>query len=150
MKSTVKSILILLILVLGWYYNQNTVNQTETVIPQDFETIDADSTLQQYYEQRTSGKMIRLSAKVIKLLADDLEPPRHQKFIIKMPSDMTVLVTHNIDLADRINSLRVEDTLEIYGQYEWNQRGGVLHWTHHDPKRRRQGGWIKHEGKTYK
>ncbi|WP_251359784.1 DUF3465 domain-containing protein [Kangiella sp. TOML190] len=92
--------------------------------------------------------MIKLSGVTKKLLADDLIEPRHQKFILQI-EDMTVLVTHNIDLAPRINSLSEGDLIEIYGQYEWNHQGGLLHWTHHDPKGRRQGGWIIHNGKKY-
>ena len=27
--------------------------------------------------------------------------------------------------------------------------GGVIHWSHHDPTKKRQGGWIEHNGKRY-
>ena len=30
------------------------------------------------------------------------------------------------------------------------ERGGVLHWTHHDPDGRRPGGWLEHEGRRYR
>ena len=64
-------------------------------------------------------------------------------------SGETVLLSHNIDLAPRIESLKKGDTVEFYGEYEWNEKGGVIHWTHNDPDGSHVAGWIKHQGKTY-
>ena len=43
----------------------------------------------------------------------------------------------------------VGDTVSFFGEYEWNSKGGVIHWTHHDPARQHVAGWLKHEGRTY-
>jgi hypothetical protein len=31
----------------------------------------------------------------------------------------------------------------------WNEQGGLIHWTHHDPNGRHVAGWIKHNERTY-
>ncbi|PID46662.1 MAG: hypothetical protein CSB47_02860 [Proteobacteria bacterium] len=88
-------------------------------------------------------------ATVIKNLKDDTKGSQHQKFLIRLAPDVTLLVAHNIDLAPRA-PVQKGDVIKIRGRYEWNHRGGVLHWTHHDPKGREQGGYIYAGGKFYK
>ncbi|MGI9320007.1 MAG: DUF3465 domain-containing protein [Thiogranum sp.] len=112
-------------------------------------TQSADRTLQNAYNNRQSDLRVQGEGVVTKILRDDLDGSRHQRFILKIASGQTFLVAHNIDLAPRINGLRTGDTIEFYGEYEWNSKGGVIHWTHHDPAGRHIGGWLKHGGKTY-
>lgn len=101
------------------------------------------------YENRKSNIQVSGSGIVIRNLADDTSGSRHQKFLLKLASGQTLLISHNIDLAPRINSLREGDRVSFYGEYEWNAKGGVVHWTHHDPGGNHVGGWLKHNGKTY-
>jgi len=116
------------------------------------QTPEPDSLAEQVtdaYEQQQSDVQVRGQGVVIKLLPDDTQGSRHQKFILRLASGQTLLVAHNIDLAPRIDALRVTDYVGFYGEYEWNNQGGVLHWTHHDPQGRHLDGWLSHNGKIY-
>ncbi|RPA63143.1 DUF3465 domain-containing protein [Shewanella frigidimarina] len=112
-------------------------------------TAGSDSALQNAIDNKQSNLQIGGSGYVVKILFDDLKGSRHQRFILKIASGNTLLVAHNIDLAPRIENLNVGDTVEFYGVYEFNNKGGVIHWTHHDPRGQHPGGWLKHNGSVY-
>jgi len=86
---------------------------------------------------------------VERVLADDNDGSRHQRFILRLASGQTLLIAHNIDIANRIQALRTGERVEFYGQYESNPEGGVIHWTHHDPDGKHVTGWLKHNGIVY-
>ena len=89
------------------------------------------------------------SGEVIRLLSDDNKGSRHQRFIIKELSGRTLLVAHNIDLAPKIYSLQKGGIVKFCGDYEYNSKGGVIHWTHHDPRGKHSGGWLEYKGERY-
>lgn len=105
--------------------------------------------IQEAYQQRQSDFFVEAGGQVVKTLADDNDGSRHQRFIVQIDEGHTVLVSHNIDIAPRVEGISAGDTVVFYGEYEWNNKGGVIHWTHHDPQKRRPGGWIVHNGKRY-
>lgn len=96
-----------------------------------------------------SDVQVRGTGIVQRVMNDDTRGDRHQRFIVSVNAGQTVLIAHNIDLAPRIPGLRKGDTVEFYGEYEWNARGGVVHWTHRDPQGRHPDGWLKHRGRQY-
>nr|AAN33026.1 Orfc253-5 [Vibrio metschnikovii] len=108
-----------------------------------------DHQLKNAHENHQSDIQVQGSGMVIRLLPDDNEGSRHQKFILKLDSKQTLLVAHNIDLAPRVSNLKVGDRVQFYGEYEWNKKGGVMHWTHKDPNNKHPHGWLKHNSKTY-
>lgn len=109
----------------------------------------SDSTIGAAFKNRQSDIQVRGQGTVLKVLPDDLDGSRHQRIIVELDSGQSLLIAHNIDLAPRVIGLDKGDTVEFYGEYEWNSKGGVLHWTHHDPNNRHTGGWLKHNGQTY-
>ena len=109
----------------------------------------SDQVLKQAYQQQQNKLQIQGSGIVSKTLPDDNKGSRHQRFIIKLASGQSLLVAHNIDLAPRLPGLKKGDSVNFYGQYEWSEQGGVIHWTHNDPKQRHNNGWLKYKGKLY-
>lgn len=101
------------------------------------------------FDERFDGAMIESSGLVARLLSDDTDGARHQRFVLLLDGGQTLLVAHNIDLAARIEGLKRGDTVKFRGRYENNNLGGVVHWTHHDPRGEGSGGWLEHEGRRY-
>ena len=146
------------------YYNKNANSTTDDLAYKQSTKIDKSTyydpnsipytnpkTLNKLYKARNNTKAkfwVTVQGKVIKVLKDDLVGSHHQKFLTKIDDDFTLLISHNIDLAPRAPIAKGK-AVRVSGLYEWNNRGGVIHWTHHDPKGRKKGGWIKVNGKKY-
>ena len=113
------------------------------------QTSGGDQPLTAAFESHRSNVQVEGSGRVSRVLPDDNDGSRHQRFIVQLGTGQTVLVAHNIDLAARVASLKVGDPVEFNGEYEWNERGGVIHWTHPDPRGSHVDGWIRHNGRTY-
>ncbi len=89
------------------------------------------------------------SGVIVKVLPDDNDGSRHQRFLVELSDGHVVKISHNIDLAPRIPNPREGDTLEFKGDFEANKLGGVVHWTHHDPRGRHEPGHLIHRGQRY-
>lgn len=101
------------------------------------------------FEAKQSDVFIEVEGTVVHILPLDNFGHRHQNFLFKLANRITLKVSHNIDLAPMLPNLRKGQRLRIRGEYEWNDKGGVLHWTHHDPANRHPHGWIEMDGKKY-
>jgi hypothetical protein len=131
----------LLITTLSWSCT-TVASEPETITPGIQQLMDA-------YVRQQSNIIVEVEGTVDRVLPDDMEGSRHQRFILRLPTGITVLVSHNIDLAPRIETLQVGDAISLQGEYEWNELGGIIHWTHHDPNGEHPGGWIVHRGRRY-
>jgi hypothetical protein len=146
MKKLTFIIGLVLIVVVG-FQEFNAVHKPTTTAPLSIG--DFDTKLRSAFENRQSNIQVLGSGEIIKVLVDDNKGSRHQRFILRTDTGQTILVAHNIDLAQRINGLKVGDDVEFNGEYEWNAKGGVIHWTHRDPEGRHESGWLKHESRIY-
>jgi hypothetical protein len=111
--------------------------------------VSGDSSISRAFKDKKSNVQIEGEGVVIRLLSDDLDGSRHQRFLLRLASGQTLLISHNIDIAPRVANLQKGDKVSFYGEYEWNGKGGVIHWTHRDPQGHHKDGWLKHDGRTY-
>lgn len=98
---------------------------------------------------RTAPGQVSGAGTVIRILPDDDDGDRHQRFLLRLQSGATLLVAHNVDIAPRVEPLHEGDTVEYQGEFAWNPKGGVVHWTHHDPAGHHPPGWLRHDGRIF-
>jgi hypothetical protein len=143
----VKKVVAVVIIAFLAQYAWNDLNPGEKA---DLSSSNTDSVVAKAFDSHQSNLQVKGVGEVLRVLSDDRDGSRHQRFLLRLDSGQTLLVAHNIDLAPRITSLAAGDMVEFFGEYEWNSKGGVIHWTHHDPQGAHVSGWLKHQGRTYK
>ncbi len=101
------------------------------------------------FRKKQSDTWVEASGTIKKNLPDDSDGDKHQRFIVKLSTNIEILIAHNIDVAPRVPADE-GDTIVFRGEYEWTEKGGTVHFTH-APKYQRKtpGGWIEHDGKRY-
>lgn len=109
---------------------------------------DGERAVAEAFRARRSNLEVEVSGTVTRLLPDDAEGDRHQRFLVELDGGHTLLVAHNIDLAPRV-PVKERDRVEVRGEYEWSERGGTLHWTHRTVRGDHEHGWIRHAGRVY-
>jgi len=74
----------------------------------------------------------------------------HEGFLMRLNSSCSLIVRveANTDFTGPI-PLRVGTTVAVKGEYEYYAGGGVIHWTHSDPRGRHQGGYILLDNRIY-
>jgi hypothetical protein len=134
----------------SYFIGQHGASSSSALTAGETRSVDkTDTVIANAFANQISNLQVSGQGVVIKLLPDDNSGSRHQKFIVKLANGQTLLVAHNIDLAPRVGSLSEGDSIVFNGEYEWNAKGGVLHWTHRDPNGSHPSGWLQHRGQTY-
>jgi len=102
------------------------------------------------YAEKRSTVEVTAEGAVTRVLADESGPSGlHQRFIIRLAgSTQTVLVENNVTIGQRA-PIFVGDDVMVHGEYVWNDQGGLIHFTHHDPAPAHEGGWIELKGVRY-
>jgi Protein of unknown function (DUF3465) len=101
------------------------------------------------FDNQQSNIQVKQTGRIAKILRDDDQAPRHQRFLVELSSGQKLLIAHNIDLAPRVEGLIEGAEIAFCGEYEWNNKGGVVHWTHHDPKGFHASGWLQYNNRKY-
>jgi hypothetical protein len=109
-----------------------------------------DAEIAALFNGRQSDVYVTGTGSVEKILSDDNVGDRHQRFILRLDSGQTLLIAHNIDIAPRVEPLGVGDEVRFAGIYEYNDEGGVIHWTHHDPDGEHVSGYIQTSDRDFR
>jgi hypothetical protein len=145
LKKTSQKVLSVIVLLISAYFAQNYSGLTRDSEPVS-KREDSSENISKLITNKVSGKIITVNAKVVSILSDDKQGDRHQRLILKVGNN-TLLLAHNIDIAQRI-PVKKGDLIEVHGEYEWNPKGGIIHWTHRSTNYH-EDGWIKHNNKKY-
>lgn len=76
----------------------------------------------------------------------------HEGFLLHLSGaaghGLTVRVEDNVDITGEI-PLSAGDQAEVRGEYIYDSRGGLIHYTHHDPRGRHPTGYVRVGDKTF-
>ena len=140
---------ILTLIIIAGLYLFGKFDASEFLSPADSSAQVTNTKLIQAIKDQRSDVQVLARGTIVKVLPDDTKGSQHQRLLVKLPTGEVILIAHNIDLAPRIDGPQEGKELEFYGEFEWNKKGGVVHWTHHDPRGKHPHGWLKYEGKKY-
>ncbi len=91
---------------------------------------------------------LTVTAPVKKMLRYDDRGLPHEKFLLLLSNGSTILVAHNTKMAPYV-PIQEGDVVTVKGEFIWNAKGGLIHWTHHTDTPNHQGGYIEFKGKRY-
>jgi hypothetical protein len=149
MKKKYNKVISIIALIISAYFANNYVQENKKTTTYQKETqykSTSNKQLEALIKKRQSNVIITLDVRVINVLSDDNQGDRHQRLIVKSGKH-TLLLAHNIDIAPRV-PVKKGDMLKVRGEYEWNDKGGVVHWTHRSTSSHADG-WIIHNNKKY-
>lgn len=109
-----------------------------------------DAAIVQYFQDHRSNVEVTADGTVVTIFPDRSSSTGvHEQFIVRLSSGgITVEIEHNISIGRRV-PVKLGDSLIVHGEYIWNSKGGLIHFTHHDPQGTHEAGYIKDNGQTY-
>ncbi len=97
---------------------------------------------------RASHVQVTCTLPVKRMLRPDDKGEKHEKFLLQLSNGSTILVAHNVSRAPSV-PVEAGDIVTVHGEYIWNNKGGVIHWTHASDTPRHEGGYIDFKGQRY-
>ena len=144
----VRVLILLLALLVAACSASNSAPQLESTSISATSNMDAGAITEAYGAHR-NVPLVQGRGVVVRVLKDDTRGLQHQKFLLKVSDNITILIAHNIDVAPRVEPLAVGDIVAFKGEYIYTPKGGTVHWTHRDPSGHHNAGWLKHDGKIF-
>jgi hypothetical protein len=105
------------------------------------------------WRRQLSHVEVTASGSVARVLGTSSGPSGvHESFLVHLRGagghGLTVRVEDNVDLTGPI-PLAAGDDVEVRGEYIYDSSGGLIHYTHNDPRGRHPGGYVRAEGRTF-
>jgi hypothetical protein len=123
--------------------------QVAAIEPLDAESDGGAASIEAAMAARAEAQPVQVRGIVKRVLPDERETPRRQRFMIELAGGRMLQIAHDLELGTRV-PVELGDEVELAGEYQWNNRGGLVHWTHRDPSGQRAGGWIRCKGSDYR
>lgn len=111
---------------------------------------DDTALIRQLFTGMRSDIQVEAEGEIVHILPEDTDETPHQNFLVELSNDITLKISHNTKVAPRV-PIRKGDTIRFHGEYEYNSKGGVVHWTHRTlgTRNKHPHGWLLHKGKKY-
>lgn len=110
-----------------------------------------DANVCRVYSAQQSRAEVVADGTVVDVLGTRRGPSgEHEGFLLRLSGgcDLLVRVETNLDLTGPM-PLHANEHVVVKGEYEYDPMGGVIHWTHHDPRGRHDGGYVRAGDRTY-
>ena len=98
---------------------------------------------------KRAGIMVQHWGTVSRTMLDDKGVDKLQKFLVTLENGHLLLFAHDLSIAQRV-PIATGDRIEFRGRFDWNDVGGLIHRTHHDPQMSFEDGWLRHNGRVYR
>ena len=123
------------------------------VTPSAPSPVGSDGGIPDLFRRQQSDQIVQASGTLVKILPDDIDTSdgseQHQKFLVELLDSRrtTVKICHNLKFGRA--PAKEGQVVSFRGEYEYNDKGGSVHWTHHDPMQIHPDGWIEIDGQRY-
>jgi hypothetical protein len=126
----------------AWWYNPSILADLGFVKSDDELIVSA-------WQQEKSNFHVQFEARVILKLPDEDNYGNAQKFLVVLENGHRLLISHDLEISTRV-PIVVNSLIRVKGEYDWNETGGMVHWTHRDINNERDGGWIELNNHRYR
>lgn len=113
-------------------------------------TVTDDRDLVKANRDRRTVRFVRAAnLTVTKLMPDDNDGSRHQRFYAKLSDNSEVYIVYSLEYGRVRVPVNVGSIIGVGGEYRWTKFGGLLHWVHEDHRDQRPDGYVEVRGVRY-
>jgi len=127
---------------------QHVSDSSEVSSPSSQNTLNDADIVRAVNDQRRVNFVEGGGMEVIRVLPDDNNGLKHQKWVVRLSNGKTMQAVYNSDMCPRV-PVKVGDVVAMGGMFLWTNTGALLHWLHHDPRGNRPDGYVYLNGKYY-